>query len=220
MENANLFFSGENILDRFLEFMFDQPNSVWVAHNGAKFDTVFILRWLLEKKGVTPPNVVMSGNKIMKLQYKSCHILDSYLFFQMKLAKLPKCMGLNENVEKRLHPYLFTDIDYVGNIVDKKYFDLKSMDEHTKQKFEKWYLSWTGKQHVFKNELFYYCEMDVTTLQKACVKFSQMIHETIYDMVFPFYDLKCMTIASLAMCIFRSAFLKKIYWCVTFYGLS
>lgn len=72
---------------------------------------VFILSWLLEKKGVTTPNVVMSGNKIMKLEYQSCHILDSYLFFfQMKLERLLQCMGLEKGIEKGYHPYWFADI--------------------------------------------------------------------------------------------------------------
>ena len=112
-------FSRDDTLDNFLEFMFSQNNSVWIAHNGSHFDTVFILNCLQEKKGVTTPNVVMSGNKIMKLEYQLCHILDSYLFFQMKLEKLPRCMGLGENVEKGYHPYRFTDIDYVGEIVER-----------------------------------------------------------------------------------------------------
>ena len=151
----------------------------------------------------------MSGNKIMKLEYKSCHVLDSYLFFQMKLEKLLKCMGLGSNIEKGFHPYRFTDINYVGEIVDRKYFDVERMDENTKEKFEKWYSSQKGTLYVFKNELYYYCQTDVEILRKACVKFSRLIREATLNSVFPFYDVRCMTIASLAMHVFRSCFLRK-----------
>ena len=184
----------------FFEFMFNQPNSVWLAHSGARFDMVFNFNWLLEEKGVVSTNIVMSGNKIMKLGYKSCHILDSYLFFQMKLESLMKCMGLEGGIEKGFHPYRFTDIDYVSNIVDR-------MDEDVKKKFEKWYLSRKG-MYVFKDEL-YYCQMDVDILRKACVKFSQWIREATQNSIFPFYDVGYMTIASLAMHVFRSCFLQK-----------
>lgn len=34
-----------------------------------------------------------------------------------------------------------------------------------------------GGKNVFKYKLFYYRKMDVNILQKACVKFSQLIHE-------------------------------------------
>ena len=209
------------MLDDFFEFMFDRPNSVWIAHNGTRFDMVFILNWLLEKKGVVSLNVVMSGNKIMKLEYKSCHVLDSYLFFQMKLEKLLKCMGLENNIENGFHPYRFTDINYVGEIVDWKYFDVERMDENTKEKFEKWHSSRIGALYVFKNELYYYCQMDVEVLRKACVKFSRLIHEATQNFVFPFYDVRCMSIASLAMHVFLFLFsLKKDYWSATIFGLS
>ena len=202
-------FQGDGVLDDFLEFMFSQNNSVWIAHNGSRFDTVFILDWLMNKKGVTTPNVIMSGNKIMKLEYQSCHVLDSYLFFQMRLEKLPKCMGLGENVEKGYHPYRFTDINYVGEIVNKCYFDIERMNENERRKFDEWYSSWNGKLYVFKDELFRYCQMDVEILRKACVKFSQLIRESTNNAVYAFYDIRCMTIASLAMHIFRSCFLRE-----------
>lgn len=37
----------------------------------------------------------MSGNKIMTLRQNSMMIIDSYLFFQMSLAKLLECMGVD-----------------------------------------------------------------------------------------------------------------------------
>ena len=42
-------FEGDDFIDNFCDFLFQQHNSVWVAHNGARFDTTFILHWLLEQ---------------------------------------------------------------------------------------------------------------------------------------------------------------------------
>lgn len=77
------------------------------------------------------------------------------------------------------------------------------------KKFEKWYLSWKGKKYIFKDQLFYYCQMDVEILRKACVKYSQLIRASTSNAVYPFYNVRCMTIASLAMHIFRTCFLQK-----------
>ena len=127
----------------------------------------------------------------------------------MKLEKLPRCMGLGENVEKGYHPYRFTDINYVGKIVDRVYFDTERMNENERKKFNDWYASWGDKIYVFKNELFRYCQMDVEILRKACVKFSQIILTSTNNAVYAFYDVRCMTIASLAMHIFRTCFLRN-----------
>ena len=42
-------------------------------------------------------------------------------------------MGLGENVEKGFHPYRYTNVDYMGNIVDKKYFDVEGMNRDKKK---------------------------------------------------------------------------------------
>ena len=49
-----------------VEFIFQQRDSVWIAHNGGRFDVIFLLcNLLLEKKLV--PETVMNGNKILSL---------------------------------------------------------------------------------------------------------------------------------------------------------
>lgn len=83
----------------------------------------------------------MGGSKIMTSMHKTATIIDSYLFFQTSLANFPQCKGVNQ-VEKGYHPYLFTDINYTGPIVDQNYFDLKNMNKNKLQKFQQWYESW------------------------------------------------------------------------------
>ena len=54
-------------MDNLIDFIFEQTNSVWVKHNGSRFDTVFLLRNVLIKKNLVP-HVVMNGNKVMMME--------------------------------------------------------------------------------------------------------------------------------------------------------
>jgi hypothetical protein len=61
--------NNEDIVEMLLDFMFSETNdnSVWIAHNGGRFDSVFLLPELLVKRGIVP-QVVMNGNKIMCME--------------------------------------------------------------------------------------------------------------------------------------------------------
>ena len=54
------------VVEMLCEFIILQENSVWIAHNGGRFDTIFIFKFLLENKKNFPQSI-MCGNKIMKL---------------------------------------------------------------------------------------------------------------------------------------------------------
>ena len=74
-------------------------------------------------------------------------------------------MGIEDDgIEKGFHSYLFTDLDYAGNIVNKTF-----------AKFDRWYRSWEGKDYVFEQQLHQYCEMDVCILRKCCLIFLKLI---------------------------------------------
>ena len=93
-------------------------------------------------------------------------------------------------------------------MIDEKFFDKKNMDEKTKIDFEKWYIEKSKKGiYKFREEMYYYCSSDVDILRKGCIKFSQLFNQT--SGVTPFYDTSCITIASLALKIFRFNFLRK-----------
>ena len=93
-------------------------------------------------------------------------------------------------------------------MIDKKYFDVSNMDEKTKNDFEKWYLEKSKtEKYNFREEMYYYCSSDVEILRKGCVKFSQLFGETAN--INPFYDSSCITIAGLALKIFRFNFLRE-----------
>ena len=61
--------------------MLAQPeDSVWIAHNGGRFDSVFLLRELLTKRGVVP-KLIMNGNKIMCMEIEDQKIKLSIVIY-------------------------------------------------------------------------------------------------------------------------------------------
>ena len=171
--------NNENIVEMLLDFMFSETsnNSVWIAHNGGRFDSVFLLRELLVKRGIVP-QVVMNGNKIMCMeidqQQRKIKVIDSYLFITMRLSKMPEAMGI-PNLAKGYHPYHFTDLNYVGPMVGLEYFDLANESIDERKKFVLWYAEQEKKTYVFRKAIYYYCRLDVDILRQGCVKFARLI---------------------------------------------
>jgi hypothetical protein len=200
-----------DIVEMLLDFMFAEQadNSVWIAHNGGRFDSIFILRELLVKRGIVP-QVVMSGNKIMCMkieqQQRKIRLIDSYLFITMRLSKMPEAMGI-PNLTKGYHPYHFTDLNYIGDMVGLEYFDLVDQSVSERNIFDQWYTEQQKKLYVFREAIYYYCGMDVDILRQCCVKFAQLIVDI--TGIFPFYDQTCHTIAGLALKIYRANFLTE-----------
>ena len=141
------------------------------------------------------------------IEGKNINFFDSYSFLHMRLSAIPKAMGIPD-LCKGFHPYFFYDLNYEGKMIDKKYFDMVNMDEKTKIDFEKWYIEKSKKEkYNFREEMYYYCSSDVEILRMGCVKFSQLFGETAN--INPFYDSSCITIASLALKIYRFNFLRE-----------
>ena len=133
-----------NIVEMLLDFMFSEPSddSVWIAHNGGRFDSIFILRELLVKRGIVP-QVIMNGNKIMCMkmeqQQRKIKLIDSYLFITMRLSKMPEAMGIPD-LTKGYHPYYFTDLNYISPMVGLEYFDFSDQSVSERNSFDQWYV--------------------------------------------------------------------------------
>ncbi len=198
----------ESITSDLVNFMLEQPkNSVWVAHNGGRFDSIFLLRELLVKKQIIP-DLVMNGNKIISLEIveRGLKVIDSFLFLSMRLANFPKALGI-ANLTKGYHPYFFYDLNYVGPMVSIEYFNPPSKGSKDRLLFDTWYNEQCQKTYVFRNAIYYYCRMDVDILRRGCITFAYLIKEI--SSILPFYDKTCNTIASLALKIYSACFLKK-----------
>ena len=196
------------ITKEFIDFMYAQArNSVWIAHNGGRFDSVFLLRELLVERNVVP-KCIMSGNKIMcmELEDRNLKVIDSFLFLSMALKKFPEALGI-PNICKGFHPYLFYDLNYTGSMVGLEYFDPPQEGSEERLKFDVWYAAQREKPYVFREAIYYYCRLDVDILRQGCIVFARLIKNI--TNVFPFYDKTCHTIAGLALKVYRTNFLNE-----------
>ena len=147
---------------------------------------------LVERKIV--PKVIMNGSKIMclELEERNLKVIDSYLFLSMRLSKFPEALGIKD-VTKGFHPYLFTDLNYVGPMVGLEYFEPPPEGSKERNKFDKWYEEQKSKTYVFRDAIYYYCRLDVDILHQGCIIFARLIYNV--TGVLPFYDKTCHTVA-------------------------
>ncbi|RWR98736.1 hypothetical protein B4U79_14721, partial [Dinothrombium tinctorium] len=110
------------------------------AHNAKGFDSHFILRDLFSREFTTKPEIIMVGNKILKLDIGNIRFMDSLCIFQQPLDKLPKAYGLSEI--KGFFPHEFNqeaNFNYEGPMPDLKYFELEYMTPSKAAEIKCWY---------------------------------------------------------------------------------
>jgi len=99
----------------------------------------------------------------------------------MPLSTFPKTFGIEE-LKKGFFPHLFNMPDnqeYVGPILDMKYYMPETMLVSGRKVFETWHAEQVLK-HVeldFDQEIVAYCESDVKLLKAGCLKFKQLFEE-------------------------------------------
>ena len=140
------------------------------------------------------------------LEERNLKIIDSYLFISMRLSMFPKALGI-KNLAKGFHPYLFTDLNYVGVMIGLEYFEPPSECSKERKSFDKWYEEQKNKTYIFREPIYYYCRLDVDILRQGCIIFSRLIYKV--TGVLPFYDRTCHTVAGLALKIYRGNYLEK-----------
>jgi DNA polymerase type B, organellar and viral len=173
-------------------------------HNMAKFDIIFLFKYLIEIGSVTP--IIHNGRIISinlnygkNLEYR-IQFKDSYLILITSLAKLSK--GFMVDTLKSVFPYLFVNennLDYIGPVPEFKYFDnskisLTEYNNYSSKFIDNWNL---------KSETIKYCEIDVISLYQVIFKFSELIF-SLFGKNIHHYP----TLPSLAFAIFRSTFLE------------
>ena len=172
------------------------------VHNLAKFDVIFLLKYLVKLGTVHP---VIHNNKIITIKFNfgldnvyTLQFKDSYLILIASLRKL--CSSFKVETVKSIFPHLFVNentLSYKGkvpnfnffeNLTNKEYLDYKSL-------FRIWDL---------KKEAVKYCEIDCISLYQILLKFNKLIFK-----LFSLNIHRYPTISSLAFAIFRSNFMKN-----------
>jgi hypothetical protein len=104
-------------------------------HNMAKFDIIFLLKYLVKIVDVSP---IIHNGKIIQLNVKygpdnqyNITIKDSYLMLLSSLSNLTNAFGV-EN-KKSIFPHSFVNennLDYIGTVPEFNFFDKVSKNEY------------------------------------------------------------------------------------------
>jgi hypothetical protein len=171
-------------------------------HNMAKFDIIFLFKYLAQLGLVNP---IIHNDRIILINFNfgkdneyQLKFKDSYLILLHNLRKL--CKSFDVKNSKSIFPHFFVNennLDYIGRIPDFKFFDKINQNEYNdyKARFDNWNL---------KNEAIKYCELDCISLYQVIYKFNDMIFN-LFNMNVHHYP----TLPSLAFAIFRSNFMNN-----------
>nr|YP_009487230.1 hypothetical protein [Russula abietina]AWB36132.1 hypothetical protein [Russula abietina] len=172
-------------------------------HNMAKFDIIFLLKYLVKLGEVKP--IIHNGRLISvnftfgeNLEY-GFQFKDSYLILLASLDKLTKGFGVK--TVKSIFPHFFineTNLDYIGEVPDIKFFNKINPSDYNNYK-KSFNNNWNLKYEVVK-----YCEIDCISLYQVITKFSNLIF-SLFSKNIDNYP----TLPSLAFAIFRSNFMDE-----------
>jgi hypothetical protein len=173
------------------------------AHNLAKFDIIFLLKYLVKLASIKP--IIHSG-KIISLTVNygenggyQIEFKDSLLLLLSSLKSLSKSFKV-EN-KKSIFPHLFVNennLDYIGNVPAFNNFMKVKEDQYNDYKTN------FNNNWNLKNEAIKYNGLDVISLYQVLTKFNSVIFD-LFGKNIHFYP----TLSSLAFAIFRSNFMVE-----------
>ena len=158
-----------------------KEKTIAIGHYAGRYD-IHLLAGLLYTMGGLCPKIMRSGNKIYELRLERKNgvnpcisFRDSFNWMPLKLAELPKTMGLNV-IEKKYFPHKYNrpeNIHIVRQILPPKDdYCPQSMGSISKrQAFDEWYDENVNTQFCLRDALQEYCENDVLILAQAVVRY-------------------------------------------------
>lgn len=202
--------------DSFCEWLFKQKHFIAIAHNCKAYDGYFIMQYIIKnlKPNEPLPECVLSGSKLLTIQFCGIKIIDSINFIPMALSKLPQTFGLTE-LKKGYFPHYFNILenqDYIGAYPDPSYYGVEYFQRKECDQFYKWYETTKDETFNLKQELLEYCKSDVDILAKASLIFRKLFmnltkKDSADSGVDPF---QCaLTIASACHLVYRRNFMPK-----------
>jgi len=180
LTNEETIWEGKNSLGDFINWCLDKSKTTFIAHNGKSYDTWLIHYYILKNLNKRPEKIILAGQKIMFMKFKSNCFIDSLNHFACPLDAIPKTFGLDTSkFKKGFYPYVFNTIenwDYVGEMPDKKYFNPNGMKPDKRIEFLEWYWEMKKKKYTWnhKKETKEYCISDVRILLEGCNVYSKL----------------------------------------------
>ena len=194
-----------------------------ICHNGSGYDHILLLDEMMKCKEMEPAEVIFNGTRLLYMELKNpvnIRFLDSYKFLSFPLSMLPSAFelesdtegGISSNICKGFFPHMFNrkeNENYIGPYPPPDAYSYGDMRPATAEKFLRWYEEKVEQNPPavfdFKKELVQYCVNDVVILRLACIKFRTLVQDM--TGVDPFG--KSITLASLAMAIYRKLFVTE-----------
>jgi len=135
-------FEGYDALDKFCEYLFDENHRGFsvISHYGSKFDSLFVLTWLLKHRPTSDIQIIRNGQQIIQLRVNALDIclIDSFLWFSLPLDKVAKTFDLDTpRYSKGIFPHLFNtreNWNYCGPIPYIKYYSPDNLSVEKRQK--------------------------------------------------------------------------------------
>lgn len=169
-------------------------------HNMAKFDIIFLLKYLVKLWDLSPK---IHDGRIISIKVKSgkykFELKDSYLILLASLDKL--CKSFQVETVKAIFPHLFVsknNLNYEGIVPENQSFINVNNSDYTE------YFNLFNNNWNLKNEAIKYCNIDCISLFQILVKFN--------DLIFDLFERNIHhnpTLPSLAFSIFRTKFMEE-----------
>ena len=199
---------GDDCVSQFCKWAINptRKNTTFVAHNSKRYDSYFILEWLIKNSSIEP-KVMINGGSLFEIKISQLKIrfIDSLNFLGTALANLPAMFGKSGMFEKGFFPFKFNqkeNYQYVGKMPEPEFFDVKWMSAKRQNDFWSWYNTEKDKSWCFMDEILLYCRDDVKILRVCCEDFRKIFFDL--STVDPF---ESVTIAAACNRVFRKNFL-------------
>lgn len=143
-----------------------------IAHNGAKFDSILLLRALIEMGFL--PHVLFDGHKLLSMTVPvlKLRVIDSYRFIRVPLSKFKSRFPYMDCQEKGLFPYRFNKPEhyhYKGGVPERDYFVDKFSTEQYRKEVDNFIRDMEGCEWDFIAEMHKYLRQDVVVLRAGAV---------------------------------------------------
>lgn len=194
-----------DLIHNAISFLINGPynNKNIYVHNLAKFDSVFLIKYLATNENCYMDKPLMKDGRFIQIPIRvgdefKLNFVDSLQILPQSLKSLAKQFNVEE---KGMFPVLMPkpEKDEKDEIFpDYKFFKGVTLEEYNQFKSE-----FKGNW-VFRDEAIKYCEQDCITLYQVINKFNELIFERFKKNIWPYP-----TLPSLALAIFRSNFLGK-----------
>jgi hypothetical protein len=189
------------VLDCFTSiFVRKYDNYSIYMHNMAKFDIIFLLKYLVKHWTLDPR---IHNGRIISIKVNSgkynFELKDSYLILLASLDKL--CNSFQVESVKAIFPHLFitkNNLNYEGKVPEIQHF-IKINNSKYNEYFDSFNSNWNLKKEAIK-----YCNIDCVSLYQILIKFNELIFELFRKNIHHYP-----TLPSLAFGIFRTKFMEE-----------